>query len=242
MTQHILSLRKPTERNKIERVYAVCVNCWLFQLFAFQNKWMAVVVFCVCKSILVFSAWPDGHLCGKKSHVSVNEDSWRDKTPTNVSTWCVAVGVSWELEDSCCSGSRGSRLCRQGSSSQPLLQDTGLNLAVLGLEEDKTKVKMFKTTWGEAKVQGHKKFFMNLQTLEEQRSIFLYFSSPVGSWGLTFVRNSSEEKMKKTKQKFPTYVLNKFQGQKNSGIFFWLTSCYAVVAWRCKVHAVPIGP
>ncbi len=58
-------------------------------------------------------------------------------TMPDVNTLCVNVGgrLSSELEDSCWSGSRGSRQCRPGSSSQQSLQDTGLNLAVLGLEE-----------------------------------------------------------------------------------------------------------
>lgn len=58
-------------------------------------------------------------------------------TLADVNTLCVNVSgrLSSGLEDSCWSGSRGSRRCRPGSSSQPSQQDTGLNLAVLGLEE-----------------------------------------------------------------------------------------------------------
>lgn len=58
-------------------------------------------------------------------------------TLADVNTLCVNVGgrLSWELEDSCCSGSHGSRRCTPGSSSQPSQQDMGQDLAVLGLEE-----------------------------------------------------------------------------------------------------------
>lgn len=54
-----------------------------------------------------------------------------------INTLCLNVGgrLSWELEDSCWPGSHGSRRCRPGFSSQPSQQDTGLALAVQGLEE-----------------------------------------------------------------------------------------------------------
>lgn len=61
----------------------------------------------------------------------------KKKKLADVYTLCVNVGgcLSGELEDSCWPGSHGSRRCTPGSSSLPSQQDTGLNLAVLGLEE-----------------------------------------------------------------------------------------------------------
>lgn len=58
----------------------------------------------------------------------------------NTLCWNASGRLSWALEDSCWPGSRGSRRCRPGSSSQPSRRDTGLDLAVQGLKRMKSDI------------------------------------------------------------------------------------------------------
>lgn len=97
-------------------------SCWHFYLTCFSNYGNQNVVLKMAPSVWTMEKM---------------ETVWNMNMPAYINTSCVNVGwgLSWELEDSCLSGSHGSRRCRPGFSSQLSLQDTGLDLAVQALDE-----------------------------------------------------------------------------------------------------------